>query len=758
MKLQTFIIIFLLSMTVHAAVSKEVYERAEKFLPRNADKLVFKLDVVPNWMGEHGRFWYVNKLENGKKEFLMFDPVKKKKLPAFNHEKLAVSLSKVTGETYSADKLPFDFIKFIKKDNKDKMIQFDIGKVTWECDYVSYECKKIEKKPEPGSEVSPDGNWIVFYKDYNIYLRSVKSGEEFQLTDDGIENNDYAMPLPDPKLMIEQGTMKITQTPDIMWSPDSKRFVTYRIDQRKAGKMHLIQSVPPTFGRPRLFSYAYPLPGEIDLPKASLYVFDVQTRSKILIDSPQLPLMYYGNPVWYYRFLNADVFYYAEYTRGFQTVRLKMVDTRTGKAQTFIEETSDTYIDSNIWEAYIFEDGSEILWSSERDGWNHIYRYDGKTGKLKNRVTSGPWVMRGIVKVDEKSKVIYFNASGKEKDRNLYFKHLYRVNIDGNDLKLLTPENADNMSNISPNFKYFVNNYSRVDQEPITVLRSTKDGRVVMLLEKADIHLLKNAGWKYPEPFCTKARDGKTDIYGVLYRPTNFDPSKKYPVIDKIYTGPHSFFAPKSFWAYRSEAQSFAELGFIVIEIDGMGTGKRSREFHLVSYKNLGDGGIDDHIAGFKQLAEKYPYMDLERVGIYGGSAGGYDTVRAMLTHPQFYKAGISSSGNQDHRMDKTWWNELWMGFPVKEHYIQQSNITNAHLLQGKLMLAHGDLDENVNPSCTIQLVDALIKANKDFELLIFPNRGHGLSGEPYYLRKRWDFFVKNLLGEEPPKEYRISL
>lgn len=763
MKIQTilfFIFITIMSFICQAGITIEDYTRAEQFLPLNIDKLVFNMNITPNWINNGPSFWYLHKQNKDKKIFLKVDPVKNIVTPLFDHEKLATALLNEMNKTghkstdFTSSNLPFDFISFSKTG---KEIEFNIGSDLWQFNLKTNICQKLPPKPPVEDGISPDEQWIVFTRDYNLFLRSVKTKEEFQLTTDGIQNYDYATPLPGGQQMVDQGTKNVKQPADVIWSPDSKRFITYRIDHRKSGKMHIIQSVPTDGGRPRAYSFTYPLPGEIDIPSAYLFIFEVESRKMIKIDAPPLTLRYYGNPWDYTFFPDPGTFYYSQYSRGYSSVQLRKVDTNTGAAPVIMEEKSDTYIDATTFTIQIFKDCSEMIWYSERNNWNHMYRYDLNTGKLKNPITQGPWVVREIVSIDEKAKIIYFTASGKEPNRNLYFRHLYRVNLDGSDLKLLTPENAEHFVQFSPDNRFFIDNYSTVEHPPVTLLRNSKDGKIIRILEKADIHLLLETGWKPPESFCVKARDEKTDIYGVIYCPVNFDPLKKYPIIDKIYTGPHNFFAPKSFWAYRSEAQSFAQLGFIVIEIDGMGTAKRSRDFHNVSYKNLGDGGIDDHIAGFTQLSQKYPYMDLERVGIYGHSAGGYDTVHAMLTHPDFYKVGISSAGNHDHRMDKAWWTELWMGYPVEKHYIDQSNITNAHKLKGKLLLIHGDIDENVNMSCTIQLVDALMKANKDFELLIVPNHGHGLNKSPYFVRKRWDFFVKNLLQETPPKEYSIT-
>jgi dipeptidyl aminopeptidase/acylaminoacyl peptidase len=402
--------------------------------------------------------------------------------------------------------------------------------------------------------------------------------------------------------------------------------------------------------------------------------------------------------------------------------------------------------------------GREIVWSSERDGWNHFYLYDAETGALKNRITSGEWAVRAINAIDEKARVLYFSAGGREPGRDPYLRHLYKVGLDGTGLTLLTPEDADHNVTFSPDGAFFVDEYSRADVPTVSVLRRAQDGGVVKELERADVSRLQAIGWKAPEPFKAKAADGKTDLYGLIWRPTNFDPNRKYPVIENIYTGPHGAFVPKTFAAYRHQQQAIAELGFITVFVDGRGTAFRSKAFRDVSYRNLGQGaGGDDHIAVMKQMAAKYPFMDLARVGVWGHSAGGYDSTHAILAHPEFYKVAVSSAGCHDNRMDKAIWNEQWMGWPVDKHYEEQSNYTLAKNLQGRLFLAHGDVDENVPMPATIKLVDALVAANKSFDLLIMPNRPHSFGNDPYFVRRRWDYFVKNLLGVEPPVNFQIG-
>jgi dipeptidyl aminopeptidase/acylaminoacyl peptidase len=487
-------------------------------------------------------------------------------------------------------------------------------------------------------------------------------------------------------------------------------------------------------------------------------IFDIETGGRTPIRMEPAALQYYGGGPGFQWSEDGRRASIVLTDRGYTWRELREVDAVTGAVRVVVRETGDPYFSSYTTpRPQLLGDGAEVLWASERDGWMHLYLYDGQTGGLKNQVTSGEWVFRGIEHVDEADRVLYFTAGGRESDRDPYLEHLYRVNLDGSGLRLLTPEAANHSIRFSPDADYFVDTYSRADLAPVSVLRRSSDGRKIRDLEEANIDSLLALGWNQPEPFQAKARDGVTDIYGLIWRPTTFDPARRYPVVEQIYTGPHSFFVPKSFSAYRNTAQSIAELGFIVVQIDGLGTSGRSREFHDFSYRNLGDGGIPDHVAAMRQMASRYPYMDLDRVGIYGHSAGGYDATHAILAHPEFYKVAVSSAGNHDHRLDKAVWNTQWMGLPIDEHYEEQSNVTLAGQLQGKLLLVHGDVDENVPVSATLRLVDALIKAEKDFEMLIMPNQTHGLGRHPYFTRKRWDFFVKHLHGVDPPADYRIG-
>lgn len=729
------------------------YERAERFLPWNVKKLVTEARVSPHWIQDSHRFWYLKESHGGRiREFILVDADKSTQGPAFDSSRLAVELSKRMGRQVHQERLPFTEFDFV---DSGEAIEFKVAESIWKCSLKSNECSSRRDAASHQGVFSPDKRWLAFVREYNLWLRSTSTGQEVQLTRDGAKDYDYATPLPPLGLMVKEGTDQARERPAVFWSPDSTKLVTYRLDSRNVGKLTAIQFVTPGQLRPKAYNYGYPLPGE-DLPHAQPIVFDLTEGKRIDVDGPPLNIVYYDGPEFSW-FKDSKRFYFEVDGRGESFREILEGDAQTGKTRALVRETSDKYVDPILTSFEPINDGGEFLWSSEADGWNHLYLYDGKTGQLRNEVTKGAWVVRSIVHVDEKARQLYFLGAGREAGEDPYQTHLYRINLDGTGLTLLTPENANHTVNLSPDSKLFVDNYSRPDLPPVALLRRCSDGQVVRELERSDITDLLKTGWKFPEAFHGKARDGKTEIYGLIWRPSNFDPSKKYPVVEQVYTGPHGFFVPKTFSAYREMEQSMAELGFIVVMVDGMGTARRSRAFHLFSYKNLGDGGIDDHIALIRQMGERYPYMDLTHVGIYGGSAGGYDAAHAMLTHPEFYKVGVSISGNHDHRLDKTWWNELWMGYPPGEDYEQQSNVTMAGRLQGHLLLVHGDVDENVPLVETMRFADALIKANRNFDMLIVPNQGHLENGNPYLVRKRWDYFVEHLLELKPPSDFEIK-
>lgn len=771
-------------------VTWEDYARAERFLPQNIGKLAYSLNITPNWAGKEDCFWYKVDTRQGKK-FMFVDPEARLHQEAFDHVKLAAQLSRVTKRAYVHTHLPFD--KFRYADSNLSAIVFEAEETTWQFDLKAGELTRCSEdtgsfgqgSAEITEVVSPDEKWAVFVKDYNLYVRCISTGKQIQLTVDGEEKYHYAAPFRNP--LLDAGLMEPERAgyylrPAVVWSPDSKRILTYKINHKDVGECYLVQSCPPDGSkRPKLYRYVYPLPGDKNVPMAEPVIInfeeviekhsqgeasDVSAQPQTQADQVKVKIdpvqqLYYGAPYCWTYWTTGDNrrIYFMRRERGYTVKRLYLIDPETGDSQVLIEEESPTAVEHYAPRAV--DDGKLIIWHSEQDGWAHLYMYDGLTGELKHRITSGPWVVREIKYIDELDRVVYFTASGLEENRNPYYRHLYRVNFDGTGLQLLTPEDAEHETMFTPSGKYFVDRYSRVDLAPVMVLRKN-DGDLVSELEKADLELLFETGWSFPERFCVKARDGVTDIYGMIIRPSNFDPNKSYPVIEANYSGPQTARTPRAFGDSDGsrqfwQDQAIAELGFIVVTVDGLGMAFRSKAFQDYSYKNLGDAGMPDHIAAFRQLADRYPYLDLSRVGIYGGSAGGYGAGRAILEHPDFFKVAVVWAGNHDHRTDKASWIERYMGLPVGPHYEEQANPTLASNLKGKLFIIHGEMDENVPPAASLQLVDALIKANKDFDFLILPNGAHADGFHPYITRKRWDYFVKHLLGEIPPEGYKIG-
>ena len=736
---------FSLTASLNAQGTRSDYERANHLREHVRDK-VFKASIEPHWFADNTRFWYRNDLPGKAREFIVVDAVGRTRQPAFDHARLAAGLSEATGEHCTATHLPVDRIEFIKGE---QAVRLAVGEQGWKCDLAGYTLTKGELPPKPEKperprrnrgrrgnrrpsnrkEESPDGKWTVVVKDNDLYLKEKETEELHRLSHNGKPGYTY-----DAR---------------VLWSPDSTKLVALWTKEEPERKVYLIESSPKDQLQPKLHTIKYRKPGDA-MPNVKPVLFDIEQRKRIAIDD-----WLFSNP-WSIRRLrfapDGSRFTFTYNQRGHQVLRIIAVDAETGTARAIVDETSPTFIDYAYKQfTHYVDETDELIWMSERDGWNHLYLYDAETGKVKNQITRGPWVVRGVERVDDAERVIWFRASGIYPDQDPYSIHYCRINFDDSGLLILTEGDGTHSIAYSPDRRFFVDTYSRVDLPPVTQLRRTEDGKLVFGLENADIGPLREAGWSAPERFVAKGRDGKTDIHGVIFRPTTFDATRRYPVIEKIYAGPHGSFVPKAFAAYHS-AQAMAELGFIVVQIDGMGTSNRSKPFHDVCWKNLGDSGFPDRILWIKAAAEKYPYMDITRVGIYGGSAGGQSATRGVLAFGVFYKAAVSDCGCHDNRMDKIWWNELWMGWPIGPHYAEQSNVTNAHKLQGKLMLIVAELDHNVDPASTMQVVDALIKADKDFDLLVIPGSGHGIGGA-YGIRRRRDFFVRHLLGVEPRSE-----
>lgn len=724
------------------------YQRAKQFLPGNLRHSIYIADVPPHWIDKTDRFWY-HKVSPAGSEFIVVDAEHDTSQSAFDHAKLAAALAAATKREISATDLPFDTIEF---SDDGKELRFEMDNARWACTLADYHC--IQKPAEkPDESQSPDKKWTAYVQDHNLYVRNLSTGTESQLTSDGIAGWDYATPLPSLRLYVEQSTQEPKQPAAVFWSPDSTKLITYRLDSRNAGRFTSIQYVPPDQIRPKAYTVVYPLPGEI-LPKAQPIIFDLRLEKRIDVKT-SLELPFQDGPGFEWT-PDGKAIRYDYDERGYKAKEFRVIDPESGEQKVVLREEAKEYIDPGESFYRYDEATGELILASERDGWNHLYLYD-KNGKLENQITQGPWVVRQIEYVDEKDRRIYFLAGGREKDEDPYQTHLYVIGFDGKGLTLLTQEGANHSVSVSPDGTYFVDNYSRPDLPAVSALRRTKDGSVVRELEKSDVSAIQKDGWKFPEPFKGKAADGTTDLYGLIWRPSNFDSSKKYPIIEHVYTGPQDFFVPKSF-AGDFWLQSVSELGFVVVMVDGRGTTGRSRAFHLFSYRNLG-GAFEDHVAMIKQMAAKFPYMDIDRVGIFGTSAGGYGSAHAMLAFPDFYKACVSISGDHDARLDKAWWNELYQGYPVQDDYIAQSNVTMADRLKGHLLLVHGDIDDNVHPVETMRFADALMKANKNFDMLFVPNMYHGESGPhaAYLARRRWDYFVQYLLKVTPPSDFAIT-
>jgi len=722
--------------------TKADYERAAGLRDR-LQGLALNLADPPTWIGKTTRFWYRKTVKSGF-EFDVVDAAALTKKPAFDHVRLAASVIAATGEKFEGQKFPFQAIDFA---DEEKAVTFDAGDSKWRVDLSTYACTRIgpaerrgrfgfaggrRQAPSTEPRVSPDGNWTAFIKNYNVWLRSKDKKDEFPLSWEGSEGDYYTFQ-------------------SIAWSPDSKKLAAYRVRPGYHRQIHYVESSPADQLQPKYSSYDYPKPGDtLDVNQPALFL--VEGKRQIIVDNHLFPNAYRMTELVWRMDSRAFTFEYNQ--RGHQVYRIVEVDAATGKPRALVDEESKTFFCyySNMYR-YDVQDGKEILWASERDGWNHLYLYDGATGTVKNQVTKGAWRVRGVDKVDEAARQIWFRASGMKTGQDPYFIHYCRINFDGSGLVVFTEGDGSHQVSFSPDMTYYVDTWSRVDLPPVTELRKTLDRKILMQVEKADIQGLVKAGWRAPDGFVAKGRDGQTDIWGIIIRPSNFDPKKKYPVIEYIYAGPHDSFVPKTFSPYEA-MQSVAELGFIVSQCDGMGTNNRSKAFHDVCWKNIGDAGFPDRILWHKAIAAKYPSYDISRVGIYGGSAGGQNSTGALLFHPEFYKVAVSFAGCHDNRMDKISWNEQWMGWPIGPEYAASSNVDNAWRLQGKLFLIVGELDENVDPSSTMQVVNALIKANKSFDLLVIPGGGHGAGRREipeYGDRKRNDFFVHNLLGVEPP-------
>lgn len=575
---------------------------------------------------------------------------------------------------------------------------------------------------------SPDGRSEAYAKNYNIYVRDTESGAERAVTCDGGMGFYYSVYM--------------------QWSADSRRLAASKLRRAEKHYVHFVESSPADQLQPRLHTMEYCKPGD-DLDYREPRIVDTQTGELFAPANTLFAQQYsLGHPYWLGD--ESDRIYFEYNERGHKVYRLLEYSAATGAVRTVVEERSDTFVNySRLWRKYL-DGGRKLLWTSERDNYNHIYLYDVASGAVERQITRGAWYVRSIVAVDETQGVIWFTASGMNRKEDPYLVHYYRVNLDGSGLVCLTPAEGEHTVVFSPDRSLVVDTYSKADTPPVTELRDGTTGRLVMPLERADISALEAEGWRAPEVFAAPGRDGKTLMWGIIQRPSNFDPAKRYPVIEYIYAGPGSAYVPKSFLPFNHNTTALAELGFIVVQLDAMGTSFRSKAFEEVCYKNLKDAGLPDRMAWIRAAAKRYPSMDIDRVGIYGASAGGQESMAAVLQYPDFYKAAYSACGCHDNRMDKIWWNEQWMGYPVDASYAASSNVEMAHLLRRPLMLVVGEMDDNVDPASTMQVVHALIRAGRDFELVVLPGEGHTMGGT-FGEHKRYDFFVRTLMHKAAP-------
>ena len=733
------------------------YTRAERFLSQNTNSLVFGASVSAQWLGD-GRFWYRSMVPGGT-EFVMVDPSEGTRERAFDHEQIANVLNAVSGEAFESLSLPLNGLSLEGND-----LEATVGPPGhFRCNLTEYSCESVAVTPGPTVSrlevVSPDARNAVFIRDHNLWVRDLGTGDESALTTDGVEDFGYG---------TNNAGWTRSDRPILKWSPDSRKIATFRHDARGVGMMYLVNT---QVGHPQLDAWRYPLPEDSVIFRISRVVLNLDRPAEDRIVSLAMPPDQhrstcsdhiscggsFGDVEWS---LDSEHIVFVSSARDHKTATVRIANTSTGAVTVLFEEVEETFYESNGWD--FLSSSNEILWFSQRDDWGHLYLYDAGTGALKRQVTQGDWNVLRIMEIDEGARTVTFIGNEREPG-DPYFQYLYRTGLDGGDVELLTPDSANHTVSLSPDGKYLVDTYSTPVIPPVTVLRDREDGSRILAIEEADISRLQASGWQPPMPFSVKARDGETDLYGLLFRPMNFDPGRSYPIVNYLYPGPQSgSVGSRSFRASHRDLQAIAELGFVVVELDAMGTPGRSKTFHEAYYGNMGDNGLPDQIAGIRQLADRYPWMDIDKVGIYGHSGGGFAAAAAVMRYPDFYDVAVSQAGNHDQRNYEDDWGEKWQGLLVEypdgtTNYDNQANQLLAENLKGKLLIAHGTLDSNVPPSNTMLVVNALIAANKDFDLILMPNRSHGFGNEPYMMRRRWDYFVRHLLDAEPPAGYEIG-
>ena len=738
-----------------AELTADDYAAAERFLGTTVNPLVLGGAVRPTWL-DAARFWYTNTVAGGT-ETLLVDERARSRERAFDHNAVAMALSVAAGREIGALELSPTAM-----DPAAGTVEFGVQQRTFLCDLEGRACEDAgprESRFGGTTVVSPDGRREAFIREHDLWVRELATGEETRLTTDGVEDYGYA---------TDNAGWTKSERPVVLWSPDSRKIATFRHDARGVGEMYLVST---GVGHPELQAWKYPLPEDTVIFRIERVVAHLDGPRLVRLDLPPDPHRSticdhircggrFSDVAWS---PDGRELAFVSSSRDHKDAWLRMADPGTGKVREVLHERSETFFESGFnrvnW--HVLNDTDEVVWYSQRDDWGHLYLYDLNTGELKRPITSGAWNVLQVLRVDPDSRTLYFTGAGREPG-DPYFQYFYSVDIDGGDVRLLTPDSANHSIDLSPDGDLFVDAWSTPVVPPVSVVRDLR-GREVMPLEKADISRLVDSGWQPPIPFTVKARDGATDLYGLMYRPTHFDPSRRYPIVNYLYPGPQTgSVGSRSFNAARRDHQALAELGFIIVELDAMGTPMRSKSFHAAYYGNMGDNGLPDQVGGIRQLSERHPWMDLDRVGIWGHSGGGFASTAGILRYPDFYKVAVSQAGNHDNRTYEDDWGEKWQGLLV-EHadgttsYDNQANQLLAANLKGKLLLAHGTMDSNVPPNNTLELADALIAANKDFDLIMMTNRGHGFAMEPYMMRRRWDYFVKHLLGAEPPAGYEFG-
>ncbi|MET3653295.1 S9 family peptidase [Dyella japonica] len=745
-------------------LTNDDYAGAERYVGYNVTPLVDHAVQTVTWIDD-AHFWYRDHDASGD-HFVRFDTGTGKAEPAFDHARLAAALSKALGKTISADKLGITTFTTAA----DGRLDVNLHGKHYLCDMkdaATCAAGRDESVEGIGNEpgvLSPDKRSEAFVRNWNLWVRDVATGKEAQLTIDGIENYGYA---------TDNAGWKHSNKAIVVWSPDSKRIATFQQDQRKTGDMVIVGT---NVGHPKVEQWKYPLVGDKDVTMIERVIVDVGARKVLRLkmepDQHRSTLCDdvscgrdggWDDVQWA---PDASSLAFVSSSRDHKQAWFRVADIHTGDVRTVFNESVPTYYESGTgkvnWQ--YLPASHEVVWFSERNNWGNLYLYDLDSGKLKHAITKGEGNVTEVLKLDAASRTLWFRGVGRQQGVNPYYQQFYKVSLDGGAPALLAPEPADHTITLSPDGRLFADAYSTPTTPSITVLRSAQDGHVMNTIARADITRLLASGWKAPEPFTVKARDGKTELYGLMFKPTHFDAAKKYPIVDYVYPGPQTgSVGSRSFNPARADHQALAELGFIVVAIDGMGTPWRSKAFHDAYFGNIGDNTMPDQVAGLKELGKRYAWIDMDRVGIWGHSGGGNATATAMFRYADLFKVGIAESGNHDNRNYEDDWAEKWQGLLTtdkdgKSNYDDQANQNHVAGLKGHLLLAHGTMDDNVPPYETLLVVDALIKANKDFDLLLIPNAHHAYGAAAnYMMRKRWDYFVRNLAGDVPPKEYEMK-